>query len=59
MVKISYLFTMHLLKLIGNYFLPKAVGVRVVIIYLQYKLGIVNEIVISMQDGQGQMLSSL
>lgn len=32
---------------------------RVVIIYLQYKLSIVNEIVISMQDGQGQRLSSV
>lgn len=50
---------MHLLKLIGNYFLTEAVGVRVVIIYLQYTLSIINEVVISMWDGDGQKLSPL
>lgn len=42
---------MHLLKLIGNYFLTEAVGVRVVLTYLQYTLSIINEVVISMWDG--------
>lgn len=50
---------MHLLKLIGNYFLTEAVGVRVVIIYLQYTLSIINEVVISMWNGDGQKLSPL